>query len=180
MSDLNNVSFSEFKKQKKIINGDIVWVPQGPKQRTISLPILSEIFNNKKITLECWYLSKYNDFAFNIIYHGYKNIVRYDKEIHPEYWLDPCTQVPITGPHKHYYKEDCPNDEYRKIIKDDEINSKEVVQALKQFFVELNIEHNGEINPPQKISGTRLTDFTNDRNNIPNKPYDLMNDLSLN
>ncbi len=77
MADLNNKSFEEFKKEKKVINGDIVWEPHGSKQKIRSLSILSTIFPNKKITLECWYLSKYNDFAFNIIYHGSKNIVRY-------------------------------------------------------------------------------------------------------
>ncbi len=179
MNDLNNKSFEEFRKEKKIINGDIVWIPKGSKQKTDSLSILSKVFPNKKITLECWYLSKYNDFAFNIIYHGYKNIVRYDKEIHPKDWVDPCTQVPITEPHKHYYKEDCPNEQYRKIIKDDEINSKEVIQALKQFFIELNIEHNGEVNPPQRIRTTRLNDFT-EKSDISDKSYDLIDCLSLN
>lgn len=179
MADLNNKSFEEFKKEKKVINGDIIWEPQGSKQKIRSLSILSAVFPNKKITLECWYLSKYNDFAFNIIYHGSKNIVRYDKEIHPPYWLDPCTKVPITEPHKHYYKEDCPNEEYRKVIKNDEINSNEIIQALKQFFIELNIEHTGEINLPQKIRSTRLNDFTEEKA-ASKEEFDYMNNLSLN
>jgi len=67
MAGLNNKSFEEFKKEQKFINADIVWEPQGSKQKIRGLSILSTVFPNKKITLECWYLSKYNDFAFNIM-----------------------------------------------------------------------------------------------------------------
>jgi len=93
--------------------------------------------------------------------------------------LDPCTKVPITEPHKHYYKEDCPNEEYRTIIKNEEINSNEIIQALKQFFIELNIEHNGEMNPPQKIRTTRFNELTKEKD-ASKEEFNYMNNLSLN
>jgi hypothetical protein len=45
--------------------------------------------------------------------------------------------------------------------------------------MELNIEHTGEINPPQKIRSTRLNDFTEEKD-ASKEEIDYMNHLSLN
>jgi len=146
--DIDDISFNNFYREDKIVDTDVEWVLDGNRYTIKNIEILNETLD-KKVTLHCW-VNRYKKFGFTIVYNGEKDIVRYDKAVHPPGYKNRCSDSKegrVQEPHKHKFKEGCPKSLRIKIIPKDEINPDDVNEAFFQFLNECNIRHEGEYIP---------------------------------
>lgn len=161
--DITDEIFRTFYEEEKLIDSDIVWKRVGKAYTTDHIQILNNAIDYYDVTLICR-LNKYNDFAFNIVYHRTnKPLVRFDTEIHPPNLKDNHTKQKLDEPHKHKFKKGCKKDLTAKIIPETEVDRRDVNKAFYQFLNECNIRLEGSyyaiIIPVNGVIQTELTKY---------------------
>jgi len=141
---------------KKIIK-KVTWnkLPDAGEQYSCELPIECRSYDH--LMFKAWYMKKTANFGFLLLWKN-EIIIRYDKKNHP-HTVKGTNGDYLDGPHKHIGFDKFGNN-YR-LFKVNDINEKNVVTAMGDFFRELKIiNEGGEIHAPAKVGNYKpLTDY---------------------